>query len=198
MRSFLLGYRRLGVSLGLASLGFCRLIRKPGLLRVYSMLMFLIILLFLDTCSLSASFLFRAVSEAPDSLSWCWLLGAVLHSQFPHPVWHAFFWVLTKDTECFWFEKLNIRAEARECVWGSRLPEKEPFLPQSSSALPCLEKVQCQLPKEEDVAGETALLMWIAGSDIKPTSWTELLVLLESCGQEWSLIFRKCRWALVT
>lgn len=106
--------------------------------------------------------------------------------------------MLTKDTECFWFEKLNIRAEARECMWGSRLPEKEPFLPQSSSALPCLEEVQCQLPKEEDVAGETALLIWIAGSDIKPTSWTELLVLLESCGQEWNLIFRKCRWALVT
>lgn len=130
MRSFLLGYRRLRVSLGLASSEFCRLIRKPGLPRLYSMLMFpLILALSRDTCSLSASFLFRAVSEALYSHSWCWLLSAVLHSQFPHPVQHAFFWVLTKDIECFWFEKLNIRAEARECMWGSRLPEKEPFLP---------------------------------------------------------------------
>lgn len=148
MRSFLLGYRRLGVSLSLASLEFCRLIRKPGLPRLYSMLMFLVILaLSRDACSLSASFLFRAVSEAPDSLSWCWLLGAVLHSQFPHPVWHAFFRVLTKDTECFWFEKLNIRTEARECVWGSRLPEKEPFLPQRVQLCPVWRKFNVSFPK---------------------------------------------------
>lgn len=66
MHSFLLGYRRLRASLGLASSEFCRLIRKPDLPRLYSMLMFPIILaLSRDTCSLSASFLFRAISEAP-------------------------------------------------------------------------------------------------------------------------------------
>lgn len=127
MHSFLLGYRRLRASLGLASSEFCRLIRKPDLPRLYSMLMFPIILaLSRDTCSLPP-FSSGPLVRPLYSHSWCWLLSAVLHSQFPHPVQHAFFWVLIKDIECFWFEKLNITAEERECMWGSRLPEKEPF-----------------------------------------------------------------------